>query len=80
MANDNNDKFYKGEFFKMLSKQFDDLKRVQARQYDDLCAKQDRLHKKVDLLQSKVNWIYAWAAGVGVGAVTLWNVIKTKVM
>ena len=56
--------FYKDKFFAQIDERFDRLeKQISA------------LEKKVDNLMVKVNYIYAWAAGIGTASAFIFNIL-----
>lgn len=56
------EQFYKEEYFSQLHKRIDNI---------DL--QLETLSKKIDTVDSKVTYIYAWASGIGVAAAFISN-------
>lgn len=46
--------------------------------FAELTTKLDKMETKIDSIQSKVNYMYAFAAGVGFLASLLWNWLTSK--
>lgn len=50
----------------------------EERYFDELKEKLDKMETKIDTIQSKVNYMYAFAAGVGFVASFLWTWLQAK--
>ena len=75
---ENADKFYRGQVFGMFGERFDRLEEQIEGLRKDASAAHANLERRIDDLEKKIVWIYAFAMGVAFAGAFLVDWIKQK--